>query len=64
MSRNINTQVPGTFAHSTRQTLADAGHQVEFIEVPEGHNPSTWRNHFRDVLVSLFGAPDVRPGEA
>ena len=51
-------------AHSTRQTLADAGHQVEFIEVPEGHNPSTWRNHFRDVLVSLFGAPDVRPGEA
>jgi enterochelin esterase-like enzyme len=48
-------------ADSTRKTLADAGHQVDFIEVPEGHNPSTWRNHFRDVLVSLFDASRVRP---
>jgi enterochelin esterase-like enzyme len=47
-------------AHSTRQILADVGHRIDFIEVPEGHNPSTWRNHFRDVLVSLFGAPGAR----
>jgi enterochelin esterase-like enzyme len=47
-------------ADSTRQILAGAGHRIDFIEVPEGHNPSTWRNHFRDVLVSLFGAPGAR----
>jgi len=43
-------------AQNTSQLLADAGHAVEYIEVPEGHNPTTWRNHLRDVLVSLFGA--------
>jgi enterochelin esterase-like enzyme len=42
-------------ARDARQALADAGHAVEYLEVPEGHNPSTWRNHLRDVLVSLFG---------
>ncbi len=43
-------------AQKARQALADAGHAVEYIDVPEGHNPTTWRNHLRDVLVSLFGA--------
>ncbi len=42
-------------ANNVRRTLTDAGHAVDFIEVPEGHNPSTWRNHLSDVLVSLFG---------
>ena len=42
-------------AKNARQTLADAGHTVEYIEVPEGHNSTTWRNHLGDVLVSLFG---------
>jgi enterochelin esterase-like enzyme len=41
-------------ARDARQTLTDAGHDVEYIEVPEGHNPTTWRNHLRDVFVSLF----------
>ena len=42
-------------ARRARQSLADAGHAVDYIEVPEGHNQGTWRNHLRDVLVSLFG---------
>jgi len=42
-------------AETARSVLADAGHTVDFIEVPEGHNASTWRNHLADVLVSLFG---------
>jgi len=50
-------------AQKTWQTLADAGHTVEYIEVPEGHNGTTWRDHLRDVLVSLFGARDARPSE-
>jgi len=28
---------------------------VDYLEVPEGHTPRTWRNHLREVLVSLFG---------
>jgi enterochelin esterase-like enzyme len=47
-------------AWNVRRTLAGAGHAVDYIEVPEGHNPSTWRNHLRDVLVSLFGIPDTQ----
>jgi len=43
-------------ARKARQALADAGHAVEYIDVPEGHNPTTWRDHLGDVLVSLFGA--------
>ena len=43
-------------ARSLRQALADAGHAVEYTEVPEGHSAVTWTNHLRDVLVSLFGA--------
>lgn len=51
-------------ARKARQALADAGHAVEYIDVPEGHNPTTWRNHLRDVLVSLFGDRNVRHGES
>jgi len=47
-------------ARSAGRALADAGHIVDSIEVPEGHNPTTWRNHLRDVLVSLFGVGDAR----
>ena len=42
-------------ARSVRQALAAAGHAVDYIEVPEGHSPATWRNHMGEVLVSLFG---------
>ncbi|HVN76895.1 MAG TPA: alpha/beta hydrolase-fold protein [Thermoanaerobaculaceae bacterium] len=41
-------------ARAARQALADAGDAVEYIEVPEGHNPATWRNHLGEVLVSVF----------
>ena len=41
-------------ARGARQALADAGHTVSYIEVPEGHNPATRRNHLSDVLISLF----------
>ena len=41
-------------ARGARQALVAAGHAVEYLEVPEGHNPSTWRNHLCEVLVSLF----------
>jgi enterochelin esterase-like enzyme len=43
-------------ARAVRQALADAGHVVEYTEVPEGHSAVTWRNHLRAVLVPLFGA--------
>jgi len=49
-------------ARNAHQALTDAGHAVESIEVPEGHNPTIWRDHLGDVLVSLFGARDARPG--
>ena len=42
-------------AQGVRRALADAGHLVDYMEVPEGHTPRTWRNHLREVLVSLFG---------
>ena len=51
-------------ARKARQALADAGHAVEYIDVPEGHNPTTWRNHLRNVLVSLFGDRSARHGES
>jgi enterochelin esterase-like enzyme len=41
-------------ARMAQITLADRGHTVEFKEVPEGHSTNTWRNHLRDVLISLF----------
>jgi enterochelin esterase-like enzyme len=50
-------------AQNARQALADAGHAVEYIEVPEGHNGTTWRDHLSDIFVSLFGAPNGRPGD-
>lgn len=43
-------------ANAARTVLAEAGHAVDFLEVPEGHNRSTWRNHLGNVFVSLFGA--------
>ena len=46
-------------ARDARRALADAGHAVDYIEVPEGHNPATWRNHLGAVLVSLFGRAGV-----
>ena len=42
-------------ARSARTVFADRGHVVDFTAVPEGHSRNTWRNHLRDVLVSLFG---------
>ncbi len=47
-------------ARGARQALADAGHTVSYIEVPEGHNPATRRNHLSDVLISLFGVSDSK----
>ena len=46
-------------ARGLRQALTDAGHTVNDTEVPEGHSASTWRNHLRGVLVSLFGGPSA-----
>lgn len=48
-------------AQDAKQSLTQAGHEVDFIEVSEGHNRATWRNHFGDVLVSLFGVRDENP---
>lgn len=41
-------------ARGLPEALRTAGHDVEYLEVAEGHNASTWRNHLRDALVSLF----------
>jgi enterochelin esterase-like enzyme len=41
-------------AHALRRTLGDSGHVVEYIEVPEGHTATTWRDHLREVFVALF----------
>lgn len=46
-------------ARGLRQALSDAGHTVNYAEVPEGHSASTWRNHLRGVLVGLFGIPST-----
>jgi len=50
-------------ARNADQVLTGAGHDIDFMEVPEGHNRATWRNHFGDVLVSLFGARDGRTNQ-
>lgn len=42
-------------ARGLRQALSAAGDTVDYIEVPEGHSPATWRDHLGKVLVSLFG---------
>jgi enterochelin esterase-like enzyme len=42
-------------ARGLRQALADAGHAVDYIEVPEGHSAVTWTTHLSDLFVSLFG---------
>jgi len=51
-------------ARGLRQALTDAGHLVDYTEVPEGHSASTWRNHLRGVLVSLFAGHRVPAGAA
>jgi enterochelin esterase-like enzyme len=38
-----------------RQALVDAGHTVDYTEVPEGHSAVTWILNLRVVLISLFG---------
>jgi enterochelin esterase-like enzyme len=38
-----------------REALADAGHRVDYTEVPEGHSAVTWIHNLRVVLISLFG---------
>jgi enterochelin esterase-like enzyme len=47
-------------ARGLRQALADAGHVVDYIEVPEGHSAVTWTYHLGDLLVSLFGPASVK----
>jgi hypothetical protein len=47
-------------ARDARLALVGAGHHVDYLEVPEGHNPTTWRDHVRDVLVSLLGRSTPR----
>jgi enterochelin esterase-like enzyme len=42
-------------ARGLRQALADAGHVVDYIEVPEGHSAVTWTSHLGDLLLSLYG---------
>lgn len=42
-------------ARSVQIMVADRGHAVDFVEVPEGHTTATWRTHLRTVLISLFG---------
>ena len=46
-------------ARGLRQALTDAGHTVNYTEVPEGHSASTWRNHLRGVIVALFGGQNA-----
>ncbi len=46
-------------ARAAQLELIDKGHDVDFVEVPEGHSTVTWRTHLRTVLISLFGS--VRP---
>jgi enterochelin esterase family protein len=47
-------------ARDVRQALAEAGHLVDYREVPEGHSAVTWIHHLRFVLVSLFSPPRPR----
>ena len=46
-------------ARGLQQALTDAGHAVDYLEVPEGHSASTWRNHLRGVIVALFGGQNA-----
>lgn len=41
-------------ARGVRTAFAGAGHAVRYIEVPEGHNAATWRDHAGEVLTALF----------
>jgi enterochelin esterase-like enzyme len=42
-------------ARAAQNMFTERGHDVNVVEVPEGHSSNTWRLHLRDVLVSLFG---------
>lgn len=42
-------------ARGLRSALSNAGHDVSYLDVPEGHSAVTWRNHLREVLRALFG---------
>jgi enterochelin esterase-like enzyme len=37
-----------------RDALGAAGHDVDYVEVAEGHNPATFHHHLDAVLASLF----------
>jgi hypothetical protein len=42
-------------ARGVRDALAQAGHGVEYVEVPEGHSAVTWTHHLGRLLVGLYG---------
>jgi enterochelin esterase-like enzyme len=42
-------------ARLLRAALERTGHDVEYLEVPEGHNQATWRHHLADAFITLFG---------
>jgi enterochelin esterase-like enzyme len=44
-------------ARSVRQALVAAGHDVDYLEVPEGHSPVTFHHHLCAVLAALFPPP-------
>ena len=41
-------------ARRLREAFTAAGHAVHYLEVPEGHNAATWRNHAGEILAPLF----------
>lgn len=41
-------------ARSVRQVFASAGHEVHYVEVPEGHNAAAWRDHAGEILATLL----------
>ena len=43
--------------------LANAGIEVRFAEVPDGHNWENWRDRMREALVFLFPGPAAPPLE-
>jgi enterochelin esterase-like enzyme len=44
-------------ALAVRQALVASGHDVRYLEVPEGHSPATFHDHLREVLAALFPPP-------
>ncbi len=41
-------------ARSLREALTAAGHQVDYLEVPEGHSAVTWMTHAGRVLAGVM----------